>query len=49
MGGSSAQRSEWNHEARSLEWHLLQYEPHRGVQNLIADLNKLYTAGARAA
>jgi 1,4-alpha-glucan branching enzyme len=27
-----------------LEWHLLQHDPHRGVQRLIADLNKLYRA-----
>ena len=41
MGQEFAQRTEFT-EAHSLDWHLLQYEPHRGVQNLIADLNKLY-------
>jgi 1,4-alpha-glucan branching enzyme len=41
MGGEIAQRAEWNHED-SLEWHLLQYEPHAGVQRLVRDLNRLY-------
>jgi len=40
MGQEFAQRSEWT-EAHSLEWHLLQYEPHRGVQQLVKDLNWL--------
>ncbi len=39
MGQEFAQRQEWN-EARSLDWHLLQYESHRGIQRLIQDLNK---------
>ena len=43
MGEEFAQRSEFS-EARSLEWHLLQYESHRGVQNLVSDLNKLFAA-----
>jgi 1,4-alpha-glucan branching enzyme len=43
MGQEFAQRSEFS-EARSLEWHLLQYDSHRGVQRLIADLNKLYAS-----
>jgi 1,4-alpha-glucan branching enzyme len=43
MGQEFAQRAEFS-EARSLEWHLLQYEPHRGMQRLIGDLNKLYAA-----
>jgi 1,4-alpha-glucan branching enzyme len=41
MGDEFGQRSEWNHET-SLEWHVLQYATHRGVQNLVADLNALY-------
>jgi 1,4-alpha-glucan branching enzyme len=41
MGGEFAQRDEWSHD-RSLDWHLLAYEPHRGVQRLAADLNRLY-------
>jgi 1,4-alpha-glucan branching enzyme len=40
MGQEFAQRHEWN-EATSLDWHLLQYESHRGVQNLVRDLNKI--------
>ena len=43
MGQEFAQRAEFT-EAHSLEWHLLQYEPHKGMQRLIADLNKLYAA-----
>ena len=43
MGGEFAQRAEWS-EAHSLEWHLLQYESHQGVRNLVADLNRLYAA-----
>jgi 1,4-alpha-glucan branching enzyme len=43
MGQEFAQRAEFS-EARSLEWHLLQHDAHRGVQRLIADLNKLYRA-----
>jgi 1,4-alpha-glucan branching enzyme len=43
MGQELAQRHEWS-EARSLEWHLLQWDSHRGVQNLIRDLNHLYSS-----
>ncbi len=42
MGQEFAQRHEWN-EAKSLDWHLLEYDSHRGIQRLIADLNKLLT------
>jgi len=41
MGGEFGQRDEWSHE-RSLDWHLLQYPPHTGLQQWVADLNKLY-------
>ncbi len=41
MGGEFAQWREWNHDA-SLDWHLLEYDPHRGVQNLVRDLNRVY-------
>lgn len=41
MGADLAQWSEWNHED-SLEWHLLQYPQHQGIQNLLAELNHLY-------
>lgn len=43
MGDEFAQRDEWNHD-RSLDWHLLERAPHRGVQRLVADLNRLYRA-----
>jgi len=41
MGGEFGQRREWNHE-ESLDWHLLQYESHAGVQRWVRDLNKFY-------
>src|SRR5688572_30945129 len=43
MGGEFAQSAEWNHE-KSLDWHLLDYDVHKGVQKLVADLNTLYRA-----
>ncbi|HTT34208.1 MAG TPA: 1,4-alpha-glucan branching protein GlgB [Methylomirabilota bacterium] len=43
MGQEIAQRSEWS-EARSLDWHLLQWDSHRGIQRLVHDLNHLYAA-----
>jgi 1,4-alpha-glucan branching enzyme len=43
MGQEIAQRQEWS-ETRSLDWHLLEYETHRGIQRLVADLNKLLAA-----
>jgi 1,4-alpha-glucan branching enzyme len=41
MGQEMAPPDEWS-EARGLDWHLLDKEPHRGVQHLIRDLNRLY-------
>jgi 1,4-alpha-glucan branching enzyme len=41
MGAEFGQTSEWSFEG-SLDWHLLQYEPHKGVHEFIKDLNKLY-------
>ena len=41
QGAEFGQSEEWNFQ-QSLDWHLLQYEPHKGVQALIKDLNKLY-------
>jgi 1,4-alpha-glucan branching enzyme len=46
MGQEFAQRGEWNH-AQSLDWHLLDHESHKGMQNLLRDLNKAY-AGHKA-
>jgi len=39
MGADIAQWREWDF-ANSLDWHLLQFEPHRGVQSWLRDLNK---------
>jgi len=41
MGGDIAQWAEWNHDA-SLDWHVLNYASHQGVQNLMRDLNHYY-------
>jgi len=41
MGGEFGQWAEWDHD-RSLDWHLLQYEPHRKLQDCVRDLNRLY-------
>ena len=43
MGNEIAQRHEWNHD-QSLDWHLLDKPAHRGVQQLLRDLNRLYSA-----
>jgi 1,4-alpha-glucan branching enzyme len=41
MGAELAQWAEWNHE-KSIEWHLLQFEPHQGIQRWVRDLNHFY-------
>ncbi|NNE06522.1 MAG: 1,4-alpha-glucan branching protein GlgB [Xanthomonadales bacterium] len=41
MGGEFAQTSEWDHD-RSLDWHLLEFAPHKGVRALVSDLNRIY-------
>jgi 1,4-alpha-glucan branching enzyme len=41
MGGEFGQRKEWSHDS-SLDWHLLDYGPHRGVQRWLEDLNQFY-------
>jgi len=41
MGGEFGQWGEWNHE-ESLDWHLLKYPPHQGVQKWVRDLNHFY-------
>lgn len=41
MGGEIAQSAEWNHD-RSLDWHLLEYDFHRGIRKIVCDLNGLY-------
>ena len=41
MGAEFGQSSEWNF-AQSLDWHLLEYPPHKGLQTFLKDLNTLY-------
>ncbi len=41
MGDEFGQWTEWNHES-SLDWHLLQYPMHSGLQKLAQDLAFLY-------
>mgnify|MGYP003683005085 CR=1 FL=1 len=41
QGAEFGQSGEWNFQ-QSLDWHLLEYDVHKGVQNVIKDLNKLY-------
>jgi len=43
MGSELAPYTEWNHD-QSLDWHLLQYPEHAGVQRMMKDLNHLYAA-----
>ncbi|HZP13154.1 MAG TPA: 1,4-alpha-glucan branching protein GlgB [Nevskiaceae bacterium] len=42
MGSELAQEREWNHD-RQLDWSLLADPLHRGVRDLVRDLNHLYT------
>jgi 1,4-alpha-glucan branching enzyme len=46
MGGEFGQWKEWNHDT-SLEWHLLEYPMHSGLQRWVRDLNTFYR-GQRA-
>ncbi|WP_170887347.1 MULTISPECIES: 1,4-alpha-glucan branching protein GlgB [Vibrio] len=41
MGAEFAQTSEWNHDDQ-LQWFLLEFDRHKGVQNLVRDLNHMY-------
>jgi 1,4-alpha-glucan branching enzyme len=41
MGSEFAQNDEWSHD-KSLDWHLTEYGEHKGVQDLVKDLNSLY-------
>jgi 1,4-alpha-glucan branching enzyme len=41
MGGELGQWREWNHD-EGLDWDLLQWEPHRSLQQFVRDLNQLY-------
>ena len=41
MGAEIGQWTEWAHDW-SVQWDLLQYEPHRSLQRWVADLNRTY-------
>lgn len=43
MGGELAQAREWDHDAQ-LDWDLLEDPGHRGVLDLVRDLNRAYAA-----
>ncbi len=41
MGGEFGQPEEWNF-SQSLDWHLLQYKPHNGMQQFVKEMNLMY-------
>jgi 1,4-alpha-glucan branching enzyme len=41
MGGEFGQDSEWNHDT-ALDWGLLDQPEHKGIHDLLRDLNRLY-------
>ena len=41
MGAEFGQTSEWNFQ-QSLDWHLLEHAPHKGIRECVIALNKLY-------
>jgi 1,4-alpha-glucan branching enzyme len=43
MGAEFGQWREWAHD-ESLDWHLLDFDLHSGLQRLVGDVNRLYTA-----
>ena len=43
MGNEIGQSAEWNHDS-SINWHLLDFDKHQGIQRLYKDLNRLYTS-----
>ena len=47
MGGELGQGTEWS-EAGSLDWYVLDYPLHAGLQRCVADLNRIYRAEPRA-
>ena len=40
MGGEFGQWNEWNHD-EGPQWELLEFENHRGIQQMVADLNRM--------
>jgi 1,4-alpha-glucan branching enzyme len=43
MGAEFGQWWEWDHD-QTLQWHLLQYEAHKNLQNFVRELNRIYNA-----
>ena len=43
MGSEIGQWDEWNHDV-SIQWDLLQFDHHRKLQDMVRDLNNLYTS-----
>jgi 1,4-alpha-glucan branching enzyme len=41
MGGEFGQWDEWYHD-KSLDWHLVRFDAHRGIMQWVQDLNRLY-------
>src|SRR5205823_14927499 len=41
MGGEFGQRGEWKHDS-SLDWNVLEYPVHHGMQRWVEDLNRFY-------
>jgi 1,4-alpha-glucan branching enzyme len=41
QGDEIAQWREWDHN-HSVDWHLLEYQPHAGIQRLVRQLNEIY-------
>lgn len=41
MGQEFGMGREWDHDT-SIDWHLLDYEPHQGLKRWVGDLNRLY-------
>jgi len=41
MGNEFGQGEEWNHD-KALDWYVLDYPLHQGLQSLTADLNRMY-------
>ena len=42
MGGELAQWLEWNHDAQ-IDWQLLSFDRHQGIQRMLMDLNRVYS------